>query len=196
MEPMSSRTRIIIALGAIGCVIALCLLLIFNDTIRGAVLDPIVEGINAFRYILGYFPQDVEWLVVLLVVFVIVLGIFATRLPKRADPVHTPFVPPFPKEGPSMKLTQILEKSARNKFRRERVILELRDLAARTLAYHTGISIEEAKGSLDTTEWTETASVRNFLSLDKHRAGKIDPSQFHDQVDAALAHIEHMYQEV
>jgi len=95
-----------------------------------------------------------------------------------------------------MKLTTILEKSTHNKFRRERVILEMRDLAAHTIAYHKGISVEEAKASLDTPDWTNNVSVRDFLSLDKHRAGKHAKEEFHAEVDHALAHIEQMYQEV
>ena len=78
----------------------------------------------------------------------------------------------------------------------ERVILEMRDLAAHTLAYHEGISVDEAKESLDTANWTNDSAVRDFLSLDKHRAGKHEHKGFHDQVDHALAHIERTYQEV
>ena len=95
-----------------------------------------------------------------------------------------------------MKLTDILEKAPRNKFRRERVILEMRDLAAHTLAYHQGISVDEAKDSLDTPDWCRSSTVRDFLCLDKHRAGKHEQVGFHDQVDHALAQIEHMYLEV
>ena len=95
-----------------------------------------------------------------------------------------------------MTLTRIVEKSSHNKFHRERVILELRDLAARSLAYRHGIPVEEAKDFLDTTEWTNDPSVRAFLSLDKHRAGKQKQSNFHDQADHALTHIERTYQEV
>ena len=193
---MSTRNRIILASLALGCVIGFSLLLIFNDAVRGVVLDPIVAGINAFRYTIGYMPQDLEWLISLLVVFVVVIIMFATRLPKHVRPKHVPFIPPFPNEGPAMRLTRILENSTKNRFRRERVILEMRELAAHTLAYHKGISIEEATEALDTPDWTDNATVRNFLSLDKHRADKIDQKNFHAQVDHALAHIERMYQEV
>ena len=93
-------------------------------------------------------------------------------------------------------MAQILEKSLHNKFRRQRVILEMRDLAAHAVAYNNGISVEEAKEALDTSDWTSNASVRDFLSLDKHRAGKHDLKEFHNQVNHALAHIEQMYQEV
>ena len=193
---MSNRTRIILACLALGCIIGFSLLLIFNDAVRGVILDPMIAGINAFRYTLGYMPQDLEWLISLSVVFVVVLIMFAARLPKHARPKYVPFIPPFPSEGPAMRLTGILENSTKNKFRRERVILEMRDLAARTLAYHKGISLEEATEALDTPDWTHNATVRDFLSLDKHRAGKIDQKSFHTQVDHALAHIEQMYQEV
>ena len=193
---MSTRTRIILASLALGCIIGFSLLLIYNDAVRGVVLDPIIAGINALRYTLGYMPQDLEWLISLSVVFVVVLIMFAARLPKHIRPKHVPFIPSFPNEGPAMRLTDILENSTKNKFRRERVILEMRDLAARTLAYHKGISLEEATEALDTPDWTHNATVRDFLSLDKHRAGKIDQKSFHTQVDHALAHIEQMYQEV
>lgn len=95
-----------------------------------------------------------------------------------------------------MRLARILDNSTLNKFRRERVILEMRDLAAHTLAYNKGISVDEAKESLDTPDWTDNAAVRDFLSLDMHRAGKNDQKEFHAQVDYAVAHIERMYQEV
>ena len=193
---MSTRNRIILAAVALGCVIAFSLLLIFNDAVRGVILDPIVSGINAFRYAIGYIPQDLEWLIVLLFLFVVAFATYVSRIPKRAVAERPPFIPPFPSEGPAMRLAQILEKSTKNKFRRECVILEMRDLAAHTLAYHKGISVEEAKASLVTPDWTTNASVRDFLSLDKHRAGKHDHNEFHDQVDHALAHIERMYQEV
>jgi hypothetical protein len=194
---MSTKTRIIILASlALSCVIAMSLLLIFNDAVRSVVLDPMISGVLAFRYTLGYFPQDLEWLVSLLIVSVVVAVMFATRLPQRERPKHVPFIPPFPKEGPAMRLTRILDGSTLNKFRRERVILEMRELAAHTLAYHKGFSVEEAKELLDTPNWTDSASVRDFLSLDKHRAGKNDQKEFHAQVDHALAHIEQMYQEV
>lgn len=192
---MSHKRRIILAILAVCCVIAFSLLLIFNDAIRGFILDPIVKGINAARYMLGYMPQDLQWIITVLVVFVIVLAYYMSRLPKRAQ-VTVPRSLNFPSQGPAMRLTLVLEGSAHNKFRRERVILELRDLAARSLAYRRGISIEEAKDSLDTTEWTDDPSVRAFLSLDKHRAGKQKQKGFHDQADHALAHIERTYQEV
>ena len=193
---MSTRNRIILASLALGCVVGFTLLLIFNGAVRSVVLDPMIAGINAFRYAIGYLPQDLEWLIILSVVFVVVVIMFVARLPKLVRPKHIPFIPPFPSEGPAMRLTRILEKSTKNKFRRERVILEMRDLAAHTLAYHKGISVEEARESLDTPNWTDNAAVCDFLSLDKHRAGKIDQNRFHDQVDHALAHIEQMYQEV
>jgi|GEM_PF-1251529 hypothetical protein len=194
---MNTRTRIaVLASLALCCVIAMSLLLIFNDAVRSVVLDPMISGILAFRYALGYFPQDIEWLVILLIVFVVVAVMFTTRLPQRERPKYIPFIPPFPKEGPAMRLTRILDGSTLNKFRRERVILEMRELAAHTLAYHKGFSVEEARELLDTPNWTDSASVRDFLSLDKHRAGKNDQKEFHAQVDHALAHIEQMYQEV
>lgn len=194
---MSTKIRIIVLASlALCCVVGMSLLLIFNDAVRGVVLDPIISGVLAFRYALGYFPQDLEWLVSLLIVSVVVAVMFTTRLPKRERSKHVPFIPPFPKEGPAMRLARILDNSTLNRFRRERVILEMRDLAARTLAYHKGISVEEARESLDTPNWTDSATVRDFLSLDKHRAGKIDQKEFHAQVDHALAHIEQMYQEV
>lgn len=193
---MSTRNRIILVSLALGCVIGFSLLLIFNSAVRSVVLDPMIAGINAFRYAIGYLPQDLEWLIGLSVVFVVVLIMFVVRLPKLARPKYIPFILPFPSEGPAMRLTHILENSTKNKFRRERVILEMRDLAAHTLAYHKGISIEEATEALDTPDWTDNATVRDFLSLDKHRAGKMDQKGFHNQVDHALAHIERMYQEV
>ena len=193
---MSNRVRIILAILALCCVISFSLLLVFNDAIRSFVLDPIVKSINSVRYVVGYIPQDLEWLIGLLIVFIVVVTYYTSRIPKRLKPKHIPLIPPFPHEGPTMKLAQILERTTHNKFRRERVILELRDLAAHTLAYHKGISVDEAKDSLDTSDWTDNPSVRDFLSLDKHRAGKHEHKEFHDQVDHALAQIERAYQEV
>ena len=193
---MSNRTRIMLAILAVCCVITFSLLLIFNDAIRGFILDPIVEGINAARYMLGYMHQDLQWIVTLLIVFVIVAVYYVSRLPKRARKEIVPRSLKFPSQGPAMRLTHVLERSAHNKFQREQVILELRDLAARSLAYRRGISVEEAKDSLDTTEWTDDPSVRAFLSLDKHRAGGQKQESFHDRADHALAHIERTYQEV
>ncbi len=193
---MSNRTRIILAILAVGCVIGFSLLLIFNDAIRSFILDPIVEGINAARYMLGYMPQDLQWIITLLIVFVIVVVYYVSRLPNRARQEIVLRSLNFPSQGPAMRLTRVLERSAHNKFRREQVILELRDLAARSLAYRRGISVEEARHSLDTTEWTNDPSVRNFLSLDKHRIGTQKQKGFHHQADHALAHIERTYQEV
>ena len=193
---MSNRTQIILAILGVCCVIGFSLLLILNDPIRGFILDPIVAGINAARYMLGYMNQDLQWIITLLLVFVIVLVYYMSRLPKRARQRNSSRSLDFPSQGPAMRLTLVLERSAHNKFRREQVILELRDLAARSVAYRRGISIEEAKDSLDTTEWTDDPSVRTFLSLDKHRAGKQKHKGFHDQAEHALAHIERTYQEV
>ena len=196
MQSMSNRTRIILAVLAVCCVITFSLLLIFNHAIRGLILDPIVKVINAARYMLGYMPQDLQWIISLLLAFVIVIIYYACRIPKRERQQSAPRPPTFPSQGPAMRLDRILERSARNKFRREQVIMELRDLAARSLAYRRGTSLEEAKDSLDTTEWTDDPSVRDFLSFDKLRTGEQKQGRFHDQVDHALAHIERTYQEV
>lgn len=193
---MSNRTRILLAFLAVGCVIAFSLLLIFNDAVRGFILDPIVKGINAARYLLGYMPQDIQWMISLLIVFTIAIIYYVSCIPRHSIPDLVSSVPPFPNQGPAMRLAHILAKSARNRFRREQVILELRDLAAHSLAYHRGISVADARDSLDNTAWTDDPSVRDFLSLDKHRAGKQKQDSFHDQVDHALAHIEQTYQEV
>jgi hypothetical protein len=193
---MNNRTRIIIGILAFCCIVGFSMLLIFNHAVRGVILDPLIAAVNAFRYALGYLPQDLEWLITLLAVSVVVLVTFASRLPKRARPKYVPFIPPFPKEGPAMQFARILDKANHNKFRRERVVLEMRDLAAHTIAYHKGVSVEEAGDLLDTQSWTTDASVRDFLSLDKHRAGKHDQREFQKQVDYALTHIEQMYQEV
>jgi len=193
---MSNRIRIILAIIAVCCVIAFSLLLIFNDAVRGVILDPIVEGINAARYVLGYIPQDLQWIISLLIVFVIVIIYYVCRLPKRARKASPHRSLQFPSQGPAMRLDRILERAAHNRFRREQVVSELRDLAARSLAYHHGTSVEEAKDSLDTTEWTDDPSVRDFLSLDRLRAGENKQRRFHDQVDHALTHIERTYQEV
>ena len=107
---MSNRTRIILAILAVGCVIGFSLLLVFNDAIRSFVLNPIVEGVNAVRYVLGYMPQDLEWLLSLLIAFVLIFIYYMCRIPKRLRPEHVPFVPPFPSEGPVMKLARILDR--------------------------------------------------------------------------------------
>ena len=193
---MSNRMRIILAIAAVCCVIAFSLVLILNDAVRSFILDPIVDIINAVRYMLGYMPQDLQWIISLLLAFVVVAIYYASRIPKRESQERVPRSLKFPSQGPAMRLHEILERSAHNKFRRERVILELRDLAARSLAYHRGTSVEEARDSLDTTEWTDDPSVIALLSLGKLRDEKQRQKRFHDQVDHALTHIERTYQEV
>jgi len=193
---MSNRTRVLLAILAICCVVAFSLFLIFNNSMREFILSPIITGINAVRSILTYMAQDVQWVATLLIVFVIVVFYLANRLPESSRRQRVPFVPPFPNQGPAMRLAHILEKSGHNKFRRERMILELRDLTARVLAYRQGVSIDDARDFLDTTDWTNNVAVSSFLSLDEHRAGKQKHKDFHNQLDQALAHIERTYQEV
>ena len=75
MQPMSSRLRIVIGAGAISCVVALSLLLTLHAGVRGLVLDPFVNGINSARYTLGYMSQGLQWLIVVLVALIAIIGL-------------------------------------------------------------------------------------------------------------------------
>ncbi len=197
MHPMMSRrVRFTVAIAAIACVVGLTLLSVLNAAVRAVVLDPIVDGIDAVRYFLGYAPQQAEWVVAILLGFVVGAVYMTRRLPPRIEPERPSFGPRFSTEGSAMRLARMMEKATHDKFKRQEVILELRDLAARALAYRRGISPDEAKAALDTPTWTEDASVRSLLSLDKHRAGGQKNKSFQDQVDHALEVIERVFQEV
>ncbi|MBU0595463.1 hypothetical protein KJ567_02100 [Candidatus Bipolaricaulota bacterium] len=195
MRPLSHRRRIIIGVAAVCCVVALSLLLILHDAVRGLVLDPFVSVINSARYTLGHMSQGLQWLIVILVAFLCVIAYVVSRLPAGPRRTYPPFTAPFPIEGPTMRLARIAAESLRYKHRRIQLVRELRGIAARVLAHHNSMPIDEAKESLDTTEWTDDASVRAFLSPDQHRAGRHDTRRLHEQVEHALTEIERMYRE-
>lgn len=196
MQSLNNRIRIALTLLATGSIVTFSLLLFFNETIRSFVLEPILESVNAVRFMLGYVSQDLQWTVALLIVIAIIVPYFMFRVPKHSRQKSVPQPANFPTEGPAMKLTQLVERSAHSRFLRGQVILELRDLAARSVAYHHGMSVEQAKQALDTMKWTSDPSVRAFLSSDNIRARKQKQKGFRDQAISALTHIERIYQEV
>ncbi len=189
----SRRPRFLVATLAVFLVIALSLLLVLNPLVRRIVLEPIVEGINAFRYVLGFAPQDLQWLAVLAVAAIALAGYVVARLPEQAPARSVRFKRRFPSDGPTMRAAWMLEKSVHSRFRREEVILELRDLAARSLAYHHGVSIDAAKDSLDTEDWIDDESVRSFLAMNKHAPSGARQDRFLDRVDHVLEQIERTY---
>jgi len=192
---ISPRLRALVAVGTVGCVTALALLLVFHSAVRGFVLEPIVSAINALRRTLGYVPQDLQWLVSVLLLFVIAGAYTVSRLPKRRSQPQWTAPPRFPTEGPTMRVARILDESVRYKHRHIQLVLELRDLAARVLAQHRGISVHVAKELLDTEAWTDDPTVRAYLSADSHRRGHGDTRRPHPQVDRVLNQIEDYHQE-
>jgi hypothetical protein len=196
MPPMNRNLRIALAMLAVSLVVGLSLVLVFNDAVRGFVLDPLVSGINAVRYYLGYVSQTAQWLITLLAVSVIVIGYYFGRLPYPAVPTRMRPIPKFSTQGPAMALAEILGRAGHSMVRRERVILELRDLAVHSLAYRHGVSPDDARVLLDSTEWTSDAAVRAFLSPERRGAGKRAHKGFTDRVNRTLACIERAYQEV
>jgi hypothetical protein len=190
---MSRRSRIVVAVLGLVLVAALSLLLTLNAAVRGFLLDPIVRGIDSVRYIMGYTPQDMQWLLTIAVFFIAVTAYFFARLPQRPIPEPRRPHPLFPTQGPIMKLTTMLEKAGHNRYRREETVLALRDLAARSLSYHHGLSVDEAKEQLSEGHWIQDEEVLAFLSLEKHRGQAQKHARFHDQVKHALGYIERTY---
>jgi len=190
----TNRRVLLLYIAAVTLVVtALSLLLIFNPAVRRFVLEPLVEGVNAFRYVLGYAPQDLQWLALLGIALIAAASYFVAHLPEEHQTHAVRFRRPFPSDGPIMRLTDLLERSQHSKFRREEIVLELRDLAARSVAYHHGLPVDAAKDLLDEERWIEDASVRSFLAMERHAPSGARQARFLDRVEYALGQIERTY---
>jgi len=195
MSPMNRKGRTAVVAGAAVAVIVLSLLLVFTPTARRVVLEPIVGTINAFRSLSQYMSQDLQWLIVLLVSFVIGLVYTISRLPRREKRRVASAAPRFPTEGPTMRIAQLIEQSSRYRHRNAQLTVELRDLAARVLARQRGIPVHEAKDLLDQERWTDVETVRQALTTDAYQPRHKGTQHTLARVDRILDEIERISQE-
>jgi hypothetical protein len=162
---------------------------------RGLVVDPIVRAITALCNAMRYVPQDLQWLVVLAIAIIFSAVFVIGRLPQRERRPRRSPPPRFPTEGPTMRVAQMIDESARFKHRHVRLVIELRDLVAHVLARHHGIPVLRAKELLDTEDWTDDPVVRAYLATDERGVGHEDKRRPHTQVDRVLTQIEKINQE-
>ena len=189
------KARILALLAGLTLAVLLSLLLLLVPAARTFVLEPIVKAVEAAGSALHYVPQDVQWLVALLILFISVMGYVGSRIPKSRREYAIRPRDNIPTEGPTMLVARMFDESARYRHRHVQLVLELRDLAARVLAQHRGIPLLRAKEILDSEAWTDDPVVREYLSTERHRVmrGRRRP---HVEVARLLAEIERIHQEV
>lgn len=193
---MNSRLRIGLIALSIALSVGLSLLLLLVSPVRSAILEPLLIAINDVRFAFGYLPQDIQWGLTLLTGSALVLIFYFSRTRQPKKPSASIGKTRMPSQGPILRFAHVIERSSRSRFNREVVVLELREIAACVLAYHRGISIDDAKDLLEHEAWTDDEAVRALLSLDEHRRKQDHHSDFHSQVQRALDTIEETYQGV
>jgi len=191
---LSKRGTFILIGSILALALAMCL--IFLPSLRAAVLRPLVDTWISFRYALAIISERVQWSLAIAIALTVSLLSLLKRMPRDRPAKPSAAGAKPPRQGPLMRISDVLGRARRSRFAREQAMLELRDLTAHVLAFRNGISVLEAKAQIDKGTWTQDATVRDLFvrSLDKRRLRS--GQDFHADAEEIMSMIEKFYQEV
>lgn len=157
---------------------------ILRGGFRAAILAPLLQGFYLVRFYVLRLPQQLLWVVPLLLV-----GALLVRVAFRA-------LGPQPRRTYQQPSTRVvvdeLERLATTinyaqyrSFHRERVVNELSKITARLIARQEQIGVDEAQSRLEAGTWGDDPVVRAFFRTDKkkwrraHRMARFDEQLRH-----------------
>jgi hypothetical protein len=173
----------------------LALLLVLNDAIRHALLDPLISFYQALRLLIMSLPQLVIWGIVLLI---------GTALLSRAYPRPTslrsrrsrPATPPVGQSDWTLiRLAGLIEHSRLRRSARAGIVRVLAETAVPMIARHEGVPLSRAQEMLLSQDWTDDGEVASFLAL-RSVAGAIPKEGFQRRLVRSVDFLERYCQEV
>jgi len=191
---LSKRATILLVSAILA--LAIALILIFYPPVRETVMTPIVNAWIATRYALALLSERVQWTAALGILVVLLVLAILKRAPRDRGSKRGRPSAKIPTQGPMMRIEHILDRARRNRFAREQAMLELRDLAARVLAFRHSISIPEAKELIDKGTWTDDPAVRALFVRAQDKKRLRSGQDFHNDTAELMSTIEKLYQEV
>ncbi len=176
---------------------ALTMILLLSPSLRDAILTPLINSLISFRHTLLYgLSERLQWTIALGLGFFLVLGSLLKRMPDPESPPRSDEQPQCSSESAASRLQHLLSRGSRSRFSREQTGVELRDLAARVLAYHEGLSLDVAKKRIMSEGLPNAPMLSTLVAQDDSEKRLTREPEFLSKVDRALSEIEHNYQEV
>ena len=166
---MTSRGRIfVITLLVLAAGFSVFFATVLRGGFRAAILTPLLQGFYLVRFYVLRLPQQLLWVVPLLVV-----GVFLVRVAFRAlgpRPRHTHLQPPTRVVVDELeRLAATINHAQHSSFNQKRVVNELSKITARLIARHEQIRINDAQRCLGAGTWGDDPVVQAFFRTDKKK---------------------------
>jgi len=200
MMRMSRARWIRLALfgGVLAIVLSLTLLLLYNAPLRRTILDPLTWMLDDIRQALAALPQALLWAIGLLIGCAVLLATWSRALGgirERPARKRSTYVRPQ-NTNAIASLARDLERSPRRHVSRVRVVRELSVLAVRLIAQREGLSLDEARGLLNSGAWPDDPLVRQFFATRPGGVRGVPKHRFLEAAARTLTHLERYHQEV
>lgn len=198
MMTKEGLVRFVVSVGVSAIVVVLTLLLLYNEPLRRAILEPVTWMINDIRRSLGALPQALLWAIGLLIGSVVLVVSWKRVLSgSRSKPEHGRWSAVRPCNANAIaSLARDLDRSRKRHVSRVRIVRELSILAVRLIAQREGLSLEEARSLLNSGQWPDDPRVRCFFASRRDGQGGVPKQSFLEAVAYTLAHLERYHQEV
>ena len=183
--------------GVVALVAALTLLLLYNEPLRRAILDPVTWAVSDIRRSLAALPQALLWAIGLLLGCAVLLVSWRRALRDADSPPARPrpaTVRPD-NENTVAGLARDLRRAKRRHVSRTRVAGELSMLAERLIARRKGVPIQEARSMIQSGQWPDDPDIRRFFAS-RRGESTVPKEQFIEVVETTLAFLDRYHQEV
>lgn len=189
------RQWIILSSVAAVATVGLTLLLVLNDAIRHAILDPLISFYQVLRLLFMSLPQLVIWGIVLL----IGTAFLSRAYPRPMSPSSRRSRPTTRPVGQSdwtlIRLAELIEHSRLRRSARAGIVRVLAETAVLMIARHEGVPLSRAQEMLLSQDWTDDREVASFLTL-RPLASAIPKEGFRKRLVRSIDFLERYYQEV
>jgi hypothetical protein len=198
MTPKARILRFAVLAGVLGIVLVLTLLLLYNEPLRRAILEPATWMINDVRRSLDALPQALLWGIGLLIGSVILVASWRRALAGfRCKPERRRRTTVKPRNTNAItSLARDLHRSPKRHVSRVRIVRELSILAVRLIAQKEGLPLDAARSLLNSGQWPEDPRVRRFFASRRDGKSGVPKQSFLEAAAHTLAHLEHYHQEV
>jgi hypothetical protein len=198
MMTKARLVRFLVPIGASAAVLVLTLLLLYDEALRRAILEPVAWMINDVRQSLGALPQALLWAIVLLIGCAVLLASWRRVLGgSRSKPDRRRRTVIEPCNANAIEsLARDIDRAPRRHVSRVRVVRELSILAVRLIAQKEGLPLEEARRLLRSGQWPEDPRVRRFFASRRDGKSGVPRQSFLEAATYTLAHLERYHQEV
>ncbi len=190
--------RFLVPIAAVLVVVALTLLLLYNEPLRKAILEPITWAIHDIRSGLAALPQALLWGIGLLLGCTVILVTWrrAFRGSKKRPPRARGVTVAPHNTSAVASLARDLRRAPKRHVSRSRVVRELSILAVRLIAKREGVSLEQARKTLQSGRWPDDPEIRRFFAARRDGETAVPKTHFIEAAEATLAFLDSFHQEV